>query len=375
MIYLDYSATTPVLPEVLESFNKVCREYVGNPNSLHREGVKSKELLASATKQIASILNIDSNEIIYTSGSTESNNIALIGSALANKHNGNHIIVSKLEHESIYGICKYLESIGFVIDYVNNTNEGIIDFEDLKKLIRKETILVSICAVNSELGIRQPLKTIKQVIKKENNNIIFHSDMTQALGKCPINLSDVDLASFSSHKIYAPKGMGLLYKSKDVKIKSLMYGSNNEFRPGTPNLPGIVSLSKAIRLATEDLAKKENKIKSLNDKVVKYLKKYPNILINKTSYSIPNILNISLMDIKPETFIHALEKHDVYVSSNTACSSGKISNAVLSIYGDKVRALTTIRISLSFLTTYEEIDKFLQIFDEVYNKLEELNHD
>ena len=199
--------------------------------------------------------------------------------------------------------------------------------------------------------------------------------MTQALGKCPINLSDVDLASFSSHKIYAPKGMGLLYKSKDVKIKPLMYGSNNEFRPGTPNLPGIVSLSKAIRLATEDLAKKENKIKSLNDKVVKYLKKFPNILINKTSYSIPNILNISLMDIKPETFIHALEKHDVYVSSNTACSSGKISNAVLSIYGDKVRALTTIRISLSFLTTYEEIDKFLQIFDGVYNKLEELNHD
>lgn len=375
MIYLDYSATTPVLPEILDSFNKVSKDYYGNANSMHMLGIKSRELLNSATKQIAQVLNIKENEIIYTSGSTESNNIALIGAALANKHKGNHIIVSKLEHESIYGICSYLETLGFKIDYVNNTKDGLIDFEDLKKLITDKTILVSVCAVNSELGIRQPLKTIRQIIKKENSEIIFHSDMTQALGKCPVNLYDVDLASFSSHKIYAPKGMGLLYKNSKVNIKPLMYGSNNEFRPGTPNLAGIVSLSKAIRLAVEDLNKKEDKIKSLNLKIVNHLKKYGNILINNTKNSLPNILNISLMDIKPETFIHALEKHDVYVSSNTACSSGKISAAVLSIYNDKQRALTTIRISLSFLTTFDEIDDFLNIFDEVYNKLEELNHD
>lgn len=374
MIYLDYSATTPVLPEILNSFNKVCTEYYGNPNSMHSLGVKSKELLKSATKQITEVLNIKEEEIIYTSGSTESNNLALIGTAISKQKQGNHIIVSKLEHESIYGICKYLENQGFKIDYVNNTKEGIIDLEDLKKLITNKTILVSICAVNSELGIRQPLKTIKQIIKKENQNTIFHSDMTQAIGKCQINLSDVDLASFSSHKIYAPKGVGMLYKKSNINIAPILYGSNNDIRPGTPNLPGIVTFSKAIRLANQDLSTKETKIKKLNDKITIHLKKYPKILINKTTYSIPNILNISLMDIKPETFVHALEKHNVYLSSNTACSSGKISSAVLGIYQDKTRALTTIRISLSHLTTEEEITTFLKIFDEVYQKLEELKN-
>ena len=372
MIYLDYSATTPVLPEVLNSYNKVTIDYFGNPNSMHSLGVKSHELLTSATKQISKILNIKEDEIIYTSGSTESNNLALIGLAMAKGKPGSHIIVSKLEHESIYGICKYLENNGFIIDYVDNTIEGVIDLENLKKLITKNTILVSICAVNSETGIRQPLKIIKQIINKENPNTIFHSDMTQAAGKVPINLNDVDMASFSGHKIYGPKGIGMLYKKTGINIKPLLYGSNNDIRPGTPPLPLIVAFSKALRIAEEDLSAKEEKIKKYNERICKYLEKYPKIKINKTKYSIPNILNISLMNIKPETFIHALEKHGVYVSSNTACSSGKISAAVLNLYRDKVRALTTIRISLSYLTTNEEITEFLKIFDNVYNKLMEL---
>lgn len=372
MIYLDYSATTPVLPEVLNSYNKVTIDYFGNPNSMHSLGTKSHELLISATKQISKILNIKEEEIIYTSGSTESNNLALIGLAMAKVKPGSHIIVSKLEHESIYGICKYLENNGFIVDYVDNTIEGVIDLENLKKLITKNTILVSICAVNSETGIRQPLKIIKQIINKENPNTIFHSDMTQAAGKVPINLNDVDMASFSGHKIYGPKGIGMLYKKTGINIKPLLYGSNNDIRPGTPPLPLIVAFSKALRIAEEDLSAKEEKIKKYNERICKYLEKYPKIKINKTKYSIPNILNISLMNIKPETFIHALEKHGVYVSSNTACSSGKISVAVLNLYRDKVRALTTIRISLSYLTTNEEITEFLKIFDNVYNKLMEL---
>lgn len=372
MIYLDYSATTPVLPEVLNSYNKVTIDYFGNPNSMHSLGTKSHELLISATKQISKILNIKEEEIIYTSGSTESNNLALIGLTMAKGKPGSHIIVSKLEHESIYGICKYLENNGFIVDYVDNTIEGVIDLENLKKLITKNTILVSICAVNSETGIRQPLKIIKQIINKENPNTIFHSDMTQAAGKVPINLNDVDMASFSGHKIYGPKGIGMLYKKTGINIKPLLYGSNNDIRPGTPPLPLIVAFSKALRIAEEDLSAKEEKIKKYNERICKYLEKYPKIKINKTKYSIPNILNISLMNIKPETFIHALEKHGVYVSSNTACSSGKISVAVLNLYRDKVRALTTIRISLSYLTTNEEITEFLKIFDNVYNKLMEL---
>lgn len=372
MIYLDYSATTPVLKEVLDSYNKVTIDYFGNPNSLHSLGVKSRELLNSATKQISNIFKIKEEEIIYTSGSTEANNLALIGCALAHGKRGSHIVVSKLEHESIYGICNYLESIGFCIDYVKNTADGVIDLDDLKGLVNENTILVSICAVNSELGIRQPLKTIKQVINKENPNTIFHSDMTQAVGKIPINLGDVDMASMSGHKIYGPKGIGMLYKKIGINIKPILYGSNKDIRPGTPALPLIVSFSKALRIANSDLDKKENTIKKHNDKICEFLSGYPKILINKTPYSIPNILNISLMNIKPETFIHALEKHDVFVSSNTACSSGKISSAVLGVYGDKKRALTTIRISLSYMTTNEEINEFINIFESVYNKLMEL---
>ncbi len=372
MIYLDYCATTPVIDEVLNSYNKVTKEYFGNANSMHALGIKSNELLKSATMQIGEIFHIKDNEIIYTSGSTEANNMALIGTALAYGKKGSHIVVSKLEHESIYGICNYLESNGFIIDYVNNDNNGIIDFEDLKRLVNKDTILVSICAVNSELGIREPLKTIKQIINKENSNTIFHSDMTQAIGKVPVNLADVDLASLSGHKIYGPKGIGMLFKKSTIKIKPIMYGSNPSLRPGTPALPLIVSLSKALRLANSDLDKKEAKIKKFNNRLLEFFNKYPNIKINKTDYSIPNILNISLMNIKPETFIHALEKYEVYVSSNTACSSGKISNAVLSIYKDKKRALTTIRISISHLTTNIEIEDFMHIFDNVYKKLEEL---
>ena len=172
MIYLDYSATTPVLPEVLDSYNKVTNEYFGNPNSLHNLGLKSRELLNSATRQVSELLNIDISEFSFTSGATESNNLAVIGACLANKDKGNHIIVSKLEHPSIYKIVDYLVSIGFKVSYVNNTVEGVIDFEDLKRKMNEDTILVSICAVNSETGIRQPLRTIKQVINKYNKKFI-----------------------------------------------------------------------------------------------------------------------------------------------------------------------------------------------------------
>ncbi len=372
MVYLDYSATTPVLPEIMDSYIKVTNEYFGNPNSLHSLGAKSKELLNGAMKQICDLLKIKENEAIITSGATEANNMALIGTALARGKKGSRIIVSKLEHDSIYGICKYLEDNGFIIDYVNNTDEGVIDFDDLKNIIKPETILVSINAVNSEVGIRQPLKTIKQVINKENPNIILHSDMTQAIGKVPVNLSDVDLASMSSHKIYGPKGIGLLYKKEGLTIRSLMYGATEELRPGTPALPLIVTFSKALRLAMLDQTKKEEKINKHNEKICEHLKKYPQILINKTKYSIPHILNISLMNIKPETFIHALEKHDVYIGSNTACSGNRISSAVLNLFKNKERALTTLRISISHLTKNAEINIFLQHFDTVYRHLQEL---
>ncbi len=374
MIYLDYSATTPVSYDVLDTITKVTKEYIGNANSIHSLGVKSKNLLDSATEQIAHIFNVSPGELIYTSGATESNNMALIGAALANRKKGNHIIVSKLEHPSIYHICDYLQSLGFEISYVKNDREGLIDFDDLKRLVKENTILVSICAVNSEVGVRQPLKMIRQIIKKENFGTIFHSDMTQAIGKIPVNLHDVDLASMSGHKIYGPKGIGLLYKNSNVNLVPIIHGSTkeNNLRPGTPPLPLIASFSKAIRLANNDLEKREHFINLLNEKIVKHMQKYPHILINKTKYSIPHILNISLMDVMSETFIHAMEKKEVYLSTNTACASGELSTSVMAIYNDLARAKHTIRISLSHLSTTDEINKFLTYFDEEYAKLANL---
>lgn len=370
MIYLDYSATTPVNPEVLDSLVKVSRDYIGNPNSMHSLGVKSRALLKSATRQIADCLNVKMEEIIYTSGATEANNTALLGVALRYKNRGNHIILSKLEHPSEYVLANYLENLGFRISYVNNDSDGLIDLDDLKSLITDKTILVSIVGVNSEVGVRQPLKTIRQIIKKENPNTIFHSDLTQALGKVAINLNDVDLASFSGHKIYGPKGIGLLYKSEKVDIVPLIHGSSKDFplRAGTPPLPLIVALSKAIRLCLIDSDKKELYVKKLNEKIVDDLSHYPNLKFNNTKYSIYHVINISLMDIKPESFVHAMEDHEVYISTNTACSSGELSTSVMALYGDKKRAMTTIRISLSCNTTMDEVNKFLTFFHGEYQR-------
>lgn len=371
MIYLDYSATTPVSYEVLDTISKVTKEFIGNANSIHALGKKSADLLESATKQIADIFGVNASEIIYTSGATEANNMAIIGVAMAHHRKGKHIIVSKLEHPSIYAICDYLKSIGFEISYVDNDTEGLIDFEDLKNKVREDTILVSICAVNSETGVRQPLKMIRQIIKKENIATIFHSDMTQAIGKVSVNFHDVDLASMSAHKIFGPKGIGFLYKSSMVKITPLIYGSgkSNDLKPGTPPLPLIAALSKAVRLACTDLEKRERFVTLLNEKIVGNLEKYPNIKINKTKYSIPHILNISVLNVMPETLIHSLDKHEIYVSTNTACASGEISHSVMAIYNDNKRAKHTIRISISHVTTTEEINKFLSAFKEEYEKL------
>ncbi len=376
MIYLDYSATTPTGFEVLDTYNKTSKDFFGNPNSLHELGVKAKNLMNSATKQIAEILNVNEKEITYTGGATMSNNMALIGVAMHYHKKGKHIITSKLEHPSIYQICNYLETLGFEISYVNNDEDGLIDFDNLKELIRDDTILVSICAVNSELGIRQPLKMIRQIIKKENSQTIFHSDMTQAIGKVSISMHDVDLATFTAHKIYGPKGIGLLYKNSNVEISPILYGSgkNNLLNPGTPAVPLIVAFSKALRLATTDIEKRERFIERLNEKIVVALKKYNGVMINKTKYSIPHILNISLRNIKAETFLHALEEYEIYVSSNTACSSATLSSSVMAVYNDQVRASSTLRISLSHLTTTDEINKFIYYFDQIYCKLSGLHH-
>ena len=370
MIYLDYSNTTPTSLDALDTFTKISKEYIGAINSNNGLGLKAKKLLFDTTKEISNMFNIMDSEIIYTSGAVEANNMALIGVALANHKKGKHIIVSKLEHPSIYKICNYLETLGFEISYVNNDSEGLISFDDLKRLIREDTIIVSIGAVNSETGVRQPLKMIRQIIKKENEQTILHSDLSQAIGKTSVSFRDIDLGSVTAHKIYGPKGIGFLYKNSSVKMTPLIYGSKNStYKPDMPALPLIVSMASALKSSLKDLDKRERYINLLNERLIDKLKNMPGIKINKTKYAIPHILSISFDNVIAEHLLTALSNKEIYVSTNQI---GEVSSSVLAIYNDLQRSKNVMRISISHLTTVLEINRFLEAFEVEYNNLNNL---
>ena len=371
MIYLDYSATTPVNKEVLDSFNKACLDFTGNSNSLHELGVKCNNLVNSATKQIAGILNVKESEIIYTSGSSESNNLAIKGICDRYKNRGKHIITTHYEHSSVYGPLGYLQKKGFEVDFVKSDENGVIDLENLKSLLRKDTILVCINAINSEIGIKQPINEIGKVIK-ENSDAFYHVDLTQMISKVNIDLSNVDLASFSAHKFFGLKGIGVLIKKEKILLEPIIHGgkSTTIFRSGTPAHPLIVSLAKALRLACMDISTKYEYVESLNKYLKEELSKYDDVFINSNDKCIPHILNVSLINIKPETFLHSLESYNVYISTQTACSSSKsISSSVFNLTKDEKRAKSIIRISLSYLTTIDELKEFIKIFDKCYKSL------
>lgn len=371
MIYLDYSATTPVNKEVLDSFSKAAIEYPGNPNSLHKLGLESNKLIEASTKQIAKILGVKENEIIYTSGSSESNNLAIKGIADKYKNRGKHIITTNFEHSSIYGPISYLQKDGFDVDFVKTLDNGLVDLEDLERLIRDDTILVTICSVNSEIGVRQPIEEIKKIVKK-HEKCFLHVDMTQSIGKEKISFDDIDLVSFSAHKFYGLKGIGCLIKKEKIALEPIIHGgkSTTIYRSGTPCLPLIVSLAKALRLAYENFDAKYEHVKELNSYLKEKLSHYDLVRINSNDYCIPHILNISVLNVKPETMQHALEEYDIYISTKTACSSKEnISRAVLALTNDKERAASSVRISLSYLTTKEECDEFLKAFDKCYKEL------
>lgn len=371
MIYLDYSATTPVNKDVLDSFVKASLEFPGNSNSLHTLGVRCNKLIESATKQIADIFKIKETEIIYTSGSSESNNLAIKGVCMKYKNRGKHIITTHYEHSSIYGPLSYLQSEGFEVDFVDSDEFGLVDLKHLESLMREDTILVSINAINSEIGILQPIEEIGKIVKK-NPKCFYHVDLTQAVSKVDINLENVDLASFSAHKFFGIKGIGGLIKKEKIVIEPLIHGgkSTTIFRSGTPAHPLIVSLAKALRLACNDMENKYNKVLELNNYLKEKLNKYDNVYINSNDKCIPYILNISIINIKPETFLHALEKYEVYISTQTACSSSNsLSKSVLDLTKDEARAKSSLRISLSYLTTKDELDKFIEIFDKCIKEL------
>ena len=366
MTYLDYSATTPTDSEVLDSFIKASN-YFANPNSLHKLGLESKHLIDASTRQIASILRVKDNEIIYTSGASESNNM-VIKAMEKYKNRGMKIITTNLEHSSIYGPLKYMTDKGFKVEYVPLKN-GIVDIDALEKML-DGAVLVTISMVNSETGKRQPIEQIGNMLKKYPK-ILFHTDITQAIGKIKFDLTNVSFASFSAHKFFGIKGIGGLYKKENINIEPLIHGgkSTTIYRSGTPSTALIVSMAKALRLSYENIDDDLIKIKKLNFYLKENLSKYKMVSINSDDTSIDHILNFSVIGVKPETFMHSLEQRDVYISTQSACSSGDYSMSVLTLTNDMARASSSLRVSISRKTTKGEIDLFLEAMDKSYKKL------
>lgn len=374
MVYLDYSATTPVNKEVLDSFNKTCTSFIGNSNSLHKLGVEAKKLEEQATKQISELLNVHDFDIIYTSGSSESNNTVIKGICEKYQNRGKKIITTNLEHSSIYGPLGYLQKKGFEVEIVNTLDDGTVDIEHLKSLMDDEVILVTVASVNSETGLLQPIDIIGKVVK-EYSKCYFHVDMTQSIGKINVSFDNIDLVSFSAHKFYGIKGIGVLLKRKNIVIEPLIHGgkSTTVYRSGTPALSLIVSLSKALRLSITNLENNQKYVKKYHDIIIEKLSKYNHVHINSNDRCIPHIINFSVDFVKPETLQHALEEHDIYISTQSACSSGhSISKAVLELTKNEEYASHSVRVSLSHLTTEQEVNQFLKAFDICYKRFNNL---
>ncbi len=367
MIYLDYAANTPVDEEVLEAFNEATRTYIANPNSSHPLGLKAREEIDKCSSIVAKYFNTDKENVIYTSGSSESNNLVIKGVAERYKTNGNHIIISAIEHSSVVAPVSYLANNGFDVTVIGLNSDGLIDLEELKNSITDKTILVSICSVDSELGTIQPVEEVAKIVK-EYPNCIFHTDATQAIGKVNIDFKDVDFITFAPHKFFGLNGFGALINRNNIKINPIIHGgkSTTMFRSGTPVTANVVALTKALELAIDNLDNRYNYITELNTILREELSKLDKVHINSPLHSIPNTLNISFIGISNKDVLAKLEENDIYVSTTTACSLGNMpSKAVLALTSNEDLANNTMRISMSHLTTKEDINNFLEIFKSI----------
>ncbi len=371
MIYLDYSATTPVDEKVLDVYAWATRHLIGNPNSSHRLGTEAKKAIENAIAEVHHVLSLPSStEVIFTSGASEANNLAIKGLAEKRASFGKHIITSSFEHPSVTGPLNYLSKKGFLVDIVHTDEFGRIDLNHFKSLLREDTILVTVCAVNGEIGIVQPLHEMAQILKKYPK-AVFHSDATQAVGKYPIDLNDIDLACFSAHKFYGPKGIGALVRKEKAIIEPQIHGghSTSTFRSGTPATPLILAFAEALTLACLKLEEKMAKVNRLNSYTREGLSKLPMVVFNSSLETcIPHILNVSLLGYFSRKTVLFLEKKDIFLSNHSACSSeAEHSDAVFALCHDEERARSSIRISLSFKSQPEEIDALISALKDMVN--------
>nr|WP_314458568.1 cysteine desulfurase family protein [uncultured Clostridium sp.] len=371
--YFDNSATTRVLEPVKEIVVKTMMEDYGNPSARHKKGLDAERYIKEAAETIAGTLKVAAKEIVFTSGGSESNNMAVIATAMANKRAGNHIISTGIEHASVYNPLAYLEEQGFRVTYLSVDGQGHINLEELEEAICPETILVSIMYVNNEIGAIEPVEAISKVIKKKNPNILFHVDAIQAYGKLLIRPKSqgIDLLSVSAHKFHGPKGIGFLYIDKRVRIKPLIYGGGQQkgMRSGTENVPGIAGLSAAANYMYTNHREKIRGIIELKDYLIDRLSEIEGVTINslKGELSAPQIVSASFMGIRSEVLLHALEEREIYVSSGSACSSNHPAvSGTLKGIGLKPELLdSTLRFSFGIFNTREEVDYCIETLKEL----------
>ncbi|MCA1056894.1 cysteine desulfurase [Rossellomorea aquimaris] len=376
MIYFDNAATTRPYKEALDAFLKVNETFYANPSSIHSFGGRVEKLIAQSRKQIAGLLSVKEKEVFFTSGGTESNNLAIKGVAMGYRTRGNHLITTKIEHPSVSNTMKQLESIGYDITYLDVDEAGIVDPDDIKEAIQSNTILVSIMHVNNEVGSIQPIEEIGSFLK-QHPKVLFHVDGVQAFGKIPTSLheSEIDLYSISAHKIHGLKGTGMLYVREGVNLSPLLTGGEQEgnVRSGTENTGGIVSFAKAMRMYMEESRESLARMKDIQRYLRKELIAIPGVKIHTPQHGhAPHILNFSIKDFKSEVVVHALDRHEVYVSTTSACSSkkSKPSQTLLSMGVGEDRADRALRISLSYQNTMEEAERFIQILEKEADQLQ-----
>lgn len=368
-IYLDNGATTRVLPKVRDEMVKVLMDDYGNPSAMHTKGVEAEKYLKNTRKIIADSLKVDIGEIYFTSGGTEGNNIAIIGTALANQRAGKHLITTKVEHASVSEAFYYLESIGFEVTYLPVDGKGFISLEKLSEAIREDTILVSVMCVNNEIGTVEPVQEIAKIIKEKNPKTLFHVDAVQAYGKMHLYPKrwKIDLMTISGHKIHAPKGTGALFIRQKVKVKPLVYGGHQErgMRSGTENVPGIAGLGVAARWIQDGLDERSEKIRDVKEYFISSVMEIENLKNN--SGEAPHVASISFRGVRSEVLLHALEERNIYVSAGAACSNNKkgTSNTLVAIGLTKEEKESTLRFTFSCFNTKEEVDEVVKVLKEI----------
>lgn len=374
-IYLDYNATTPIDKEVADEMISIIQNHYGNPSSSYEIGRNSKKAIENARKQVASLINAQPDEIVFTSCATESNNIAIQGIAFANQAKGKHIITSAIEHPAVIEVCKYLETIGFEITYLPVDTKGRINPQDVEKAIRPDTILITIMHANNEVGTIQPISEIAEIAKEKN--ILFHTDAAQSVGKIETDVEKlgVNLLTIAGHKLYAPKGISALYVKQGTKIQKIMYGASQEkgIRPGTENLVHIVALGKACEVAKRDfdmnsatmLLAKENLLTALQAQFGEKLK-----INGDPVHCLPNTLSIAFDNVEAHT-LASIISNDIYISTGSAChaNSVEISSVLKAMNLDLKTAVGTVRISTGKHTSSEEIETAVKIISSTVNKL------